>query len=159
MQLRYESLIKEQNKILAEAERAIDKREIIEVRSQALKEPAKQMKKPENSQQLKHAMKGAKDNQAKIMKSLHDTEKMLQRKEGELDAIAQNIEDSGNDLKRLENENLSLDTERVLGRMRHKMDVLTLAALQKKYKKMGEIESRTAKLAYSEPILREKLAQ
>jgi uncharacterized phosphosugar-binding protein len=37
------------------------------------------------------------------------------------------------------------------------MDVLCVASLQKKYKKMEEIANRTAKLAYSEPILREKL--
>ena len=39
------------------------------------------------------------------------------------------------------------------------MDVLTLASLQKKYKKMGEIENKVAKLSYSEPVLREKLAE
>jgi hypothetical protein len=32
-----------------------------------------------------------------------------------------------------------------------------VTALQKKYKKMGEISDKTAKLSYSEPILREKL--
>ena len=159
MELRHTSLLKEQQKILAEAERAIDKREIINVRSQAIKEPAKASKKMENSHQMQHAIKNTKENQAKIMKSLQDTEKMLSRKEGELDAIAQNIEDSTTDLKRLENENLSLDTERVLGRLKHKMDVLTLASLQKKYKKMGEIENKVAKLSYSEPVLREKLAE
>lgn len=37
------------------------------------------------------------------------------------------------------------------------MDVLTVASLQKKYKKMEEIANKTARLAYSEPILREKL--
>ena len=39
------------------------------------------------------------------------------------------------------------------------MDVLTLASLQKKYKKMSEIENKVAKLSYSEPVLREKLAE
>jgi hypothetical protein len=47
------------------------------------KEPVKQ-KIPETSNQLKHAMKSAKENQARIMKSLQDTEKLLSRKEGEL---------------------------------------------------------------------------
>jgi hypothetical protein len=81
-------------------------------------------------------MKNTKENQAKIMKSLQDTEKMLSKKEGELENIADSIEENGNDLKRLENDNLSLDTERVLGRVRRNMDVLVIAALQKKYKKM-----------------------
>lgn len=35
--------------------------------------------------------------------------------------------------------------------------MLIVASLQKKYKKMEEIANKTAKLAYSEPILREKL--
>ena len=103
MELRYASLIKEQQKVLAEAERAIDKREIIDMRSQAIKEPAKQIKKPENQQQFKHAIRNSKENQNKIMRTVQETEKQLSRKEGELDAIAQNIEDSTNDLKRLEN--------------------------------------------------------
>lgn len=95
MELRHASLIKEQSKILSEAERAIDKRETIEVRKEAVtkKEPAKK-KEPENSNQLKYAMKNAKENQAKIMKSLADTEKMLSKKEGELENIAENIEES-----------------------------------------------------------------
>lgn len=37
-------------------------------------------------------MKNAKENQAKIMKSLQDTEKMLSRKESELENIAENID-------------------------------------------------------------------
>lgn len=43
MELRYASLIKEQAKILSEAERAIDKRETIEIRKESIvkKEPAK----------------------------------------------------------------------------------------------------------------------
>jgi predicted nucleic acid-binding Zn-ribbon protein len=55
------------------------------------KEPSKQ-KQPENTNQLKHVMKNAKENQARIMKSLQDTEKMLSKKEGELESIAENIE-------------------------------------------------------------------
>lgn len=85
MELRYASLIKEQAKILSEAERAIDKRETIEIRKESMvkKEPAK-LKTPETTNQLKHAMRTAKENQARIMKSLQDTEKLLSNKEGEL---------------------------------------------------------------------------
>ena len=35
--------------------------------------------------------------------------------------------------------------------------MLQVTALQKKYKKMDEIANKTAKLGFSEPILREKL--
>ena len=52
---------------------------------------------------------------------------------------------------------MNLDNERVLGRIRKNIDTLSVAALQKKYKKMDEISSKTAKLMFSEPILREKL--
>lgn len=45
----------------------------------------------------------------------------------------------------------------MLGRIKKNIDVLIVASLQKKYKKMEEISNKTAKLAYSEPILREKL--
>lgn len=45
----------------------------------------------------------------------------------------------------------------MLGRVKRNIDVLIVASLQKKYKKMEEIANKTAKLAYSEPILREKL--
>jgi hypothetical protein len=55
-------------------------------------------------------MRNAKENQAKLMKGLQDTEKLLSKKEGELENIADNIEANANDLKRLENDNLSLDT-------------------------------------------------
>lgn len=55
------------------------------------KEPAK-LKTPETSNQLKHAMRTAKENQARIMKSLQDTEKLLSKKEGELENIADSIE-------------------------------------------------------------------
>ena len=159
MELRHASLIKEQTKILSEAERAIDKRQTIEVRKEAVtkKEPAR--KEPENSNQLKHAMRNAKENQAKIMKSLADTEKLLSKKEGELERIAEDIEDGGHELRRLENESLALDTERVLGRLRKNMDVLAVAALQKKYRKMEEIGNKSARLAFSEPVLREKLGE
>ncbi len=158
MELRYASLIKEQAKILSEAERAIDKRETIEIRKESMvkKEPAK-LKTPETSNQLKHAMRTAKENQARIMKSLQDTEKLLSKKEGELENIADSIEQNSGDLRQLENENLSLDTQRVLGRIKRGVDVLVVASLQKKYKKMEEIANKTAKLAFSEPILREKL--
>ena len=39
-------------------------------------------------------MKNTKENLAKIMKSLQDTEKLLSRKEGELENIAQHIDDT-----------------------------------------------------------------
>jgi hypothetical protein len=42
--------------------------------------------------------------------------------------------------------------------MRKNIDVLMVSALQKKYKKMEEISNKTAKLMYSEPVLRERLA-
>jgi len=45
----------------------------------------------------------------------------------------------------------------VLGRIRRNIDVLVVASLQKKYKKMEEIANKTAKLMFSEPVLREKL--
>lgn len=35
--------------------------------------------------------------------------------------------------------------------------MLSVSALQKKYKKMEEISNKTAKLMFSEPILRERL--
>lgn len=54
------------------------------------KEPVKR-KIPETSNQLKNAMRNAKDNQAKIMKSLQDVEKLLSKKEGDLENISQNI--------------------------------------------------------------------
>jgi hypothetical protein len=71
--------------------------------------------------------------------------------------MAQQIEESIADLRDLENENLNLDTERVLGKMRKNIEALQVSALQKKYRKMDEISNKTAKLSYSEPILREKL--
>lgn len=120
------------------------------------KETIKQ-KQPATSNQLKNAMRSIKDNQNKIMKSLQDTEKMLSRKENDLENMAQQIEDSVAELKSLENENLNLDTERVLGRIRKNIDILNVSALQKKYKKMEEISNKTAKLMFSEPILRERL--
>jgi hypothetical protein len=42
----------------------------------------------------------------------------------------------------------------VLGRVKKNINVLFVASLQKKYKKMEEIANKNAKLAYSEPILR-----
>ena len=44
-----------------------------------------------------------------------------------------------------------------MGRIRKNIDLLGVTALQKKYKKMDEIANKTAKLSFSEPILREKL--
>ncbi len=41
--------------------------------------------------------------------------------------------------------------------MSKNVGVLQVSALQKKYKKMEEIMNKTAKLMYSEPILRERL--
>lgn len=45
----------------------------------------------------------------------------------------------------------------MLGRIRKNIDLLNVAALQKKYKKMEDISNKTAKLMFSEPILRERL--
>jgi hypothetical protein len=45
----------------------------------------------------------------------------------------------------------------VLGRIKRNIDVLVVASLQKKYKKMEEIANKTARLMFSEPVLREKL--
>jgi hypothetical protein len=42
-----------------------------------------------------------------------------------------------------------LDTERVLARIRKNIDILKIAALQKKYKKLDEISNKTAKLTFS----------
>ncbi len=82
MELRYNSLLKEQAKIVAEAERAIDKKEQIEMKylASTKKETLKQ-KSPATSNQLKNAMRNIRDNQNKIMKSLQETEKSLSRKE------------------------------------------------------------------------------
>lgn len=44
------------------------------------------------------------------MKSLQDTEKMLSKKENDLEQLAQQIEDSTSDIRHLQNDNLSLDT-------------------------------------------------
>ncbi len=46
---------------------------------------------------------------------------------------------------------------RVLAKVTKSVDVLSVSALQKKYRKMEEILNKNAKLAYSEPILRERL--
>ena len=72
----------------------------------------------------------------KIQRSLHETERLLARKENDLENVAAQIDDSLGDLRQLENENQSLDTERVLGRIRKNIDFLGVTALQKKYKKM-----------------------
>lgn len=95
MELRYNSLLKEQAKIVSEAERAIDKKEQIEMKyvASVKKETVKQ-KQPETSNQLKNSIRNIKDNQNKIIKSLQDTEKMLSRKENDLENMAQQIEDS-----------------------------------------------------------------
>jgi coiled-coil domain-containing protein 40 len=102
MELRYNSLLKEQAKIVSEAERAIDKKEQIEMKyvASVKKETVKQ-KQPETSNQLKNSIRNIKDNQNKIMKSLQDTEKMLSRKENDLENMAQQIEDSLAELKML----------------------------------------------------------
>ena len=82
MQLRYNSLLKEQSKILAEAERAIDKKEQIQIKYMAsVKKETMKQKEPATSNQLKNAMRSIRDNQNKIMKSLQDTEKVLSRRE------------------------------------------------------------------------------
>jgi hypothetical protein len=54
----------------------------------------------------------------------------------------------------LENQNHQLETEKVLAKIRKNADVLKIAALQKKYKKLEEVSNKTAKLMYQEPILR-----
>ena len=111
MELRYSSLLKEQSKILAEAERAIDKKEQIEIKYVAsVKKESVKGKEPTTSNQLKNSMKVTKDNMNKILRSLQDTEKQLSRKESDLENMAQQIEDSLTDLRQLENENLNLDT-------------------------------------------------
>lgn len=85
MELRYNSLLKEQSKIVAEAERAIDKKEQIEMKYVAsVKKETLKQKAPATSNQLKNAMRSIKENQNKIMKSLQDTEKMLSKKESDL---------------------------------------------------------------------------
>ncbi len=82
MELRYNSLLKEQAKIVAQAERAIDKKQQIEMKYVAsMKKDTSKQKTPATSNQLKNSLKLIKDNQNKIMKSLQDTEKLLSRKE------------------------------------------------------------------------------
>lgn len=68
-----------------------------------MKKDTSKQKTPATSNQLKTSLKMIKDNQNKIMKSLQDTEKLLSRKENELENMAQNIEESLNDLRVLEN--------------------------------------------------------
>ena len=50
-----------------------------------------------------------------------------------------------------------METERVMAKIKKNVDVLQIAALQKKYKKCEEISNKTAKLMFQEPILRERL--
>ena len=74
MELRYNSLLKEQNKIIADAERAIDKKEQIEIKSLAAnKRESVKGKQPTNSNQLKNNMKNIKENMNKILRSLQET--------------------------------------------------------------------------------------
>jgi hypothetical protein len=61
-----------------------------------MKKDTSKQKTPATSNQLKTSLKMIKDNQSKIMKSLQDTEKLLSRKENELENMAQNIEESLN---------------------------------------------------------------
>jgi len=56
-----------------------------------MKKDTSKQKIPATSNQLKSSLKMIKDNQNKIMKSLQDTEKLLSRKENELENMAQNI--------------------------------------------------------------------
>ena len=125
MELRHNSLLKEQKKILVDAERAIDKKDQIEMKYVAsVKKEGAKGKQPANSNQLKNNMRNIQDNMGKILRSLNDTEKQLSRRENDLEGMAQQIEDSLTDLKQLEHENLNLDTERVLGRTRKNIDLL-----------------------------------
>lgn len=47
----------------------------------------------------------------------------------------------------------------MLAKIRKNTDVLKIAALQKRYKKLEEVSNKTAKLMYQEAILREKLEE
>ena len=74
MELRYNSLLKEHAKIIAEAQRAIDKKQQIEIKYVAsMKKDSVKHKSPATSNQLKTSLKLIKDNHGKIMKSLQDT--------------------------------------------------------------------------------------
>lgn len=72
MELKYESLIKAQDKISKEMLRAMEKKQDIEMKHKAAlkKQPTKAKSEPETSIQLKKALQRARENEAKIMKSL-----------------------------------------------------------------------------------------
>lgn len=74
MQLKYDSLIKSQDKIKIDMERAVNKKEDIELKYRAAvkKEPEKVKKEPETSIQLKKSLQRARENEGKIMKSLQE---------------------------------------------------------------------------------------
>lgn len=82
------------------------------------------------------------------MKSLQEAEKKIALKEGELEQISQALDDQTEGLRALENQNHQLETEKVLAKIRKNADVLRIAALQKKYKKLEDISNKTAKLMY-----------
>jgi hypothetical protein len=74
MQLKYDSLIKSQDKIKIDMERAVNKKEDIELKYRAAvkKEPERVKKEPETSIQLKKSLQRARENEGKIMKSLQE---------------------------------------------------------------------------------------
>ena len=74
MQLKYDSLIKSQDKIKIDMERAVNKKEDIEFKYRAAvkKEPERVKKEPETSIQLKKSLQRARENEGKIMKSLQE---------------------------------------------------------------------------------------
>lgn len=59
----------------------------------------------------------------------------------------------------MEGETHGLETEQVLAKIKKNVDILQIASMQKKYKKCEELANKTAKLAYQEPILRQKLEE
>lgn len=93
------------------------------------------------------------------MKSLQEAERALGRKEQDLDNIAQALEQHNEEYKKLEMESHELEMERVMAKIKKNVDVLEIAALQKKYKKCEEISNKTGKLMFPAPVLKEKLSE
>ena len=105
-------------------------------------------KNPTTSNQVKTQINNARNNEGKTMKSLQELERKLARKEEELDQIGHALEDRNNDFQQLEVDAQKLETETVLSKIKKSTDVLRIAALQKRYKKLDEISNKTAKLMF-----------
>jgi chromosome segregation ATPase len=160
MELRLEELRKKQEEDIKEMERAVFKKEAIQLKyTKSEHTESKKKKEPESQGQVNKQIQNLKNALSQATKNKGQYENMLKQKQDEIDKVNNLIEESIDQSTEAENDlniQSSLLTQRKIERLTNVFDVVKL---QSQYKAYDAIANNKFKLDFSEHVLKTKFGE